>query len=200
LRTVGLVADDAEPVFFPSWREWRAWLEEHHQVATQVLVGFRKKGSGMASFTWSESVDQALCFGWIDGVRRAYAPDAYTIRFTPRRPGSSWSAVNLAKVEQLTTAGLMTPAGVAAFERRDPVRTRTASYEREHPAELTDAEQALFQENEQAWQWFHSQPPGYRRTAVHWVDSAKRPQTRATRLSSLIACCAEGSRIPPLRR
>jgi uncharacterized protein YdeI (YjbR/CyaY-like superfamily) len=191
---------DREAIFFASSQEWRAWLETHHADAPELLVGFHKKATDRPSLTWPESVDQALCFGWIDGVRRSQGPDAYTIRFTPRRSGSHWSAVNVARATELIEAGLMTPAGLAAFASRDPDRTARAAYERSTPAELTADEEAGFRADVAAWAWFEAQPAGYRRTALHWVDGAKRPETRARRIGILIACSASGEKIPPLRR
>ena len=187
-----------EPLFFASAAEWRAWLEEHHETATEVVVGFHKKKTGKPSMTWSEAVDQALCFGWIDGIRRSQGPDAYSNRFTPRKPTSNWSNVNVAKVEALTKQGLMRPAGVAAFARRRPAGTGVYSFETgddglgEYEAEL--------RRDEEAWAWFESQPPGYRRQAAHWVRSAKREETRRSRLATLIADSRAGDRIKPLRR
>src|SRR5215213_8002692 len=161
-----------EPIYFESPAEFRAWLEAHHETATELLVGFHKKGTGRPSLTWSQSVDQALCFGWIDNVRRSLGDDAYTIRFTPRKPNSTWSNINVAKVAELTAAGLMRPAGIAAFERRRADRTGTYSFEG-NASELTPAEIEEFRRHEAAWRWFEQQPPGYRRTAGHWVASAK---------------------------
>jgi uncharacterized protein YdeI (YjbR/CyaY-like superfamily) len=188
-----------DPIFFASPAKFREWLEEHHGSASEILVGFHKKGTGKPTLTWPESVDQALCFGWIDGVRRSAGDDAYTIRFTPRRPGSNWSNINVAKVAELTKAGLMRPAGVAAFERRRADRTGIYSFEGETVV-LTAEEQAEFRRHRRAWTWFDAQPPGYKRTAIHWVVSAKRESTRASRLATLIDDAADGRKIKPLRR
>jgi uncharacterized protein YdeI (YjbR/CyaY-like superfamily) len=187
-----------EPIFFPSAAKFRAWLERNHASASEVLVGFHKRATGRPTMTWSESVDQALCFGWIDGVRRGLGADAYTIRFTPRRPTSTWSRVNIAKVEALMRQGLMRPAGTAAFEARTAGRSGTYSYEA--GAKFSRAERAGFRAHEQAWAWFQAQAPYYRRTAEHWVASAKRPATRASRLQTLIDDSAAGRKIKPLRR
>ena len=188
-----------EPIFFASGDELRSWLDEHHQSETELLVGFHKKGTGKPALTWSESVDQALCFGWIDGVRRSLGPDAYTIRFTPRKPTSTWSNINVAKVERLTELGLMRPAGAAAFERRAPERTGVYSFERA-PARLGPEYEAEFRRNGKAWSWFQRQPPGYQRTAAHWVASAKKEETRRSRLATLIADSGASRKVKPLRR
>jgi uncharacterized protein YdeI (YjbR/CyaY-like superfamily) len=180
-----------KPIFFASAAEWRAWLEEHHATATEVLVGFHRKSTGKPSMTWSEGVDQALCFGWIDSVRRSLGPDAYTNRFTPRKPTSNWSNINVAKVEKLTRLGLMHAAGLAVFAQRDRARTGVG---------LGEEYQAGFRRDGQAWIWFESQPPGYRKQAAHWVRSAKREETRHSRLATLIADSRAGRRVKPLRR
>jgi uncharacterized protein YdeI (YjbR/CyaY-like superfamily) len=188
-----------EPIFFASAAEFRAWLEAHHAVEREVIVGFHKKATGKPSMTWSEAVDQALCFGWIDGVRRSAGPDAYTNRFTPRRPTSNWSNVNIAKVAELTRLGLMREAGIAAFERRDAARSGVYSFEGRNP-ELDAGLQAQLEADAEAWAWFARQPAGYRRTAVHWVMSAKKAETRQRRLATLVADSRAGRRIKLLRR
>jgi uncharacterized protein YdeI (YjbR/CyaY-like superfamily) len=187
-----------DPIFFASPAAFRAWLEKHHASEREVLVGFHKKATGKPTMTWSESVDEALCFGWIDGVRRGAGADAYTIRFTPRKPASTWSKVNVAKVEALTKAGRMRPAGVAAFERRTAERTGIYSFESENHG--LGAYEAELRANKKAWAWFEKQPPGYQRTAAHWVTSAKKEETRRSRLATLIADAAAGRKIKPLRR
>ena len=189
----------AEPVFFASPAEWRAWLEEHHASMPEVLVGFHKKGTGRPSMTWAESVAQALCFGWIDGVRRSAGPDAYTIRFTPRRPGSHWSQVNVDLVARLEADGRMTPAGRAAFAARRDDRTAKFAYEQDEVA--LDAEQEeIFRADPAAWEWFSAQAPSYRKVATYWVTSAKRPETRARRLAALVQCSRERRRLPQFTR
>jgi uncharacterized protein YdeI (YjbR/CyaY-like superfamily) len=188
------------PAFFATPEEFGAWLEEHHETATELLVGFHKKASGKPSMTWPESVEQALRFGWIDGVRRSLGEDAYTIRFTPRKATSNWSAINVAKVEELEQRGLMAPAGLKAYEARRPERTGVYSFERSEAAALPDEFERRFQANPGAWDWFAARPPGYRRTATHWVVSAKRADTRERRLQQLIDCSAEGRNVPPLAR
>jgi uncharacterized protein YdeI (YjbR/CyaY-like superfamily) len=185
-----------EPIFFESPEQWRSWLAEHHDAGSEVLVGFHKVGTGRPSITWSQSVDEALCFGWIDGVRRRVDGDSYSIRFTPRKPGSHWSRVNVLKVAELTAAGRMLPPGLAAFQARSEERTAQTAYERTEPAALEAEAQARFEADPAAWQWFRSAPPSYRRVALHWVVSAKREQTRQRRLGILIECSREGRRIP----
>lgn len=191
----------AGPTSFATPEDWRAWLAEHHETAPELLVGFWKRGSGRPSITWPESVDEALCHGWIDGVRRSAGPEAYTIRFTPRRRGSHWSTVNVARVEALRGQGRMTPAGEAAFAARTEEKTGQASFERSTPAELEPNEQAAFEAHPVAWQWFSTRAaPWLRRASLHWVVSAKRPATRASRLATLIECSAAGRPIPNLDR
>jgi uncharacterized protein YdeI (YjbR/CyaY-like superfamily) len=189
-----------EPIFFASPAEFRAWLENNHRTAGEVLVGFYKKKAGRPTMTWSESVDQALCFGWIDGKGRSLGDEAHTIRFTPRRPGSNWSAINIAKVAKLTEAGLMRPAGLDAFEKREEARSGVYSYEQAHPATLNGDQESEFRANPAAWEWFQSSAPSYRKTAIFWVTSAKRPETVARRLRQLIDDSAAGLQVPPLRR
>ena len=189
-----------DPVFFDDPSAFRAWLEEHHTRETELLVGFWKKGSGRASIDWPESVDEALCFGWIDGVRRSLGEESYTIRFTPRKTGSIWSKRNVERVAALVEEGRMRPAGLAAFEARSEARTGIYSHEREQAAEFSAAQLRAFRANRRAWKFFESQPPSYRRTATHWVVSAKREATRERRLAQLIEDSAAGLRVGPLRR
>lgn len=189
-----------KPRFFPTPEHFRAWLEAHHETARELVVGFRRKGSGKPSITWPESVDEALCFGWIDGVRRSLDATAYTIRFTPRKPTSTWSVINVAKVAALTKAGRLRPAGKRAFAARTPERTGVYSFERYRAARLSRDEARRLRANRKASAFFDAQPPWYRRTTIHWIVSAKRPETRARRLSRLITDSAAGRRIEPLRR
>lgn len=189
-----------EPIFFATPEDFRTWLEENHQTADEVLVGFYKKKAGKPSMTWSDSVDQALCFGWIDGKGRSLGDEAHTIRFTPRRPKSNWSAINIAKVAKLTEQGLMHPAGVAAFEKREEARSGVYSYEQRHLATLTEEQEAEFRANPAAWEWFQAVAPSYRTAAIFWVASAKREETRAKRLRQLIGDSAVAQAVPPLRR
>jgi uncharacterized protein YdeI (YjbR/CyaY-like superfamily) len=187
-----------EPTFFATPAQFRAWLEEHHESETELLVGFYKRASGKPSITWPESVDQALCFGWIDGVRRSLGDEAYTIRFTPRKARSNWSAVNVARMNELAAEGLVQPAGVAAFERRSDDRTAIYSYEQRKNATLPPEYEQQLRADAAAAEFFDSQPPWYRRTATHWVISAKREATRERRLAQLIEDSASGRRIGPL--
>lgn len=189
-----------EPTFFATPEDFRAWLEAHHDTEAELLVGFHKKGSGRPSITWPESVDQALCFGWIDGVRRRIDEHSYSIRFTPRTPRSNWSAVNVRRVGELTELGHMRPPGLAAFERRGDDRTAIYSYEQRKTAKLDADQQRRFKANPGAWKWFQAQPAGYQRTATYWVISAKRPQTRERRLEQLIEDSAAGRTIRSLTR
>jgi uncharacterized protein YdeI (YjbR/CyaY-like superfamily) len=189
-----------DPLFFETAEAFGQWLAAHHADTPELLVGFHKRGSGLASLTWPESVDEALCVGWIDGVRRSLGEDSYTIRFTPRRTGSHWSKVNVARVAELRAKGRMTPSGEAAFAARREDRTAKAAYEREAPAELTADEDAAFRAEPVAWQWFQAQAPWYRRTALHWVVSPKRAETRARRLAALVEFSRDGQLIGPLRR
>lgn len=186
------------PTFFETPEAFRAWLEANHASAPELLVGYWKVGSGRPSMTWPQSVDQALCFGWIDGVRRSIDAESYSIRFTPRKPGGVWSRINIAKFEALEAAGLMTPAGRAAFERGGPARTDRYSFE--NPLrELTPEELEGFQANSAAWADWQARPASYRKAALHWIHSAKRPETRARRLTTLIEDSAQGRKIALLK-
>jgi len=189
-----------EPTFFATPAEFRAWLERHHADRRELLVGFYKRGSGKPSITWPESVDEALCFGWIDGVRRSLGEDAYTIRFTPRQARSTWSAVNVKRAAELIDAGRMRPAGLAAYEARGDDRTAIYSYEQRRHAALEPDQERRFRAVPEAWDWFQARPPWYRRAAIHWVTSAKRPETRERRLQTLIEDSAAGRPIGPLTR
>jgi uncharacterized protein YdeI (YjbR/CyaY-like superfamily) len=188
------------PTFFAAPAAFRLWLEAHHAKRTELLVGFHKKGTGRPSLTWPQSVDEALCFGWIDGLRRSLGAEAYTIRFTPRKPTSIWSAINVARVGELEKLGRMTVAGRRAFAARTPARTGVYSFERKQAAALAPAEAKQLRANARASAFFEAQPPWYRRAALHWVVSAKREETRQRRLAQLIADGAAGRTIPPLTR
>jgi uncharacterized protein YdeI (YjbR/CyaY-like superfamily) len=190
----------AEPSFFATGAQFRKWLEKNHETEKELLVGFHKRSSGTPSMTWPESVDEALCFGWIDGVRRSLGDDAYTIRFTPRKPTSIWSAINVAKVGELTKLGKMRPAGLRAFARRTPEKTGVYSFERNEAAVLSPEQEKALRANREAARFFDAQAPWYRRTAIHWVISAKREETRERRLKQLIADSAAGRTIGPLTR
>jgi uncharacterized protein YdeI (YjbR/CyaY-like superfamily) len=186
-----------KPRFFATPAAFRAWLEEHHTTESELLVGFRKKGSGRPSITWPESVDQALCFGWIDGVRRRIDDEAYTIRFTPRKPRSAFSEINIARVAELSKLGLMTAAGLAAFEARKG--TARASYTKENKGiTLAPEYEAELRKNAAAHRHFTAQPPWYRRAATFWVMSAKQETTRQRRLATLIEASSRGEPIKPL--
>ena len=186
-------------VFFETPAQFRAWLDANHATAAELQVGYYKKDTGRPSLTWSESVDQALCFGWIDGIRRRIDDESYMIRFTPRRPGSNWSLVNIRKVQELTEQGLMHPAGLAAFETRDPDKSQEYSYEN-RPQGLDELYESEFRRHSAAWQYWQAQPAHYRRGSAHWVMSAKRPETRQKRLATLIADSAAGQWIALYRR
>lgn len=183
------------PRYFATPADFRAWLVAHHATAGELLVGFYKKGSGKPSITWPESVDEALCVGWIDGVRRRIDDERYSIRFTPRRPRSIWSNVNTKRVEVLTREGRMLPAGLAAFAKRDAKRSGIYSFEREHAA-LPPAFMKALRANRKAWAYFTTTAPYYQRLVAHWVTSAKKEETRERRLATLVGCCAKGEKIP----
>jgi uncharacterized protein YdeI (YjbR/CyaY-like superfamily) len=174
-----------KPTFFATPAEFRQWLEENHQRAAELLVGFYKKGSRQPSITWPESVDQALCFGWIDGVRKSIDEGSYTIRFTPRM-GAVWSAINIRKAGELTKLGLMRPAGIKAFAARDEKKSAIYSYEQRNSAQFPEVFEKQFRANQEAWDYFRSRAPWYRRTATYWVISAKREETKLKRLATLI--------------
>jgi uncharacterized protein YdeI (YjbR/CyaY-like superfamily) len=178
-----------KPTYFSSAQSFRTWLAKNARDAAEFLVGFHKVGSGRPSMTWSEAVDQALCFGWIDGVRKRVDDDRYTIRFTPRKRGSTWSAVNIAKVAKLEALGLMAPAGRAAAAKRKEAKSRTYSYERRAPALLAAGDARRLKAEPGAWKFFQEQAPSYQRRVVHGIVGAKQEPTRVTRLRRLIAAC-----------
>ncbi|OFX52778.1 MAG: bacteriocin-protection protein [Bacteroidetes bacterium GWB2_41_8] len=182
------------PIFFTNTGEFRKWLEANHQTESELIVGYYKVGTKKPSMTWSDSVDEALCFGWIDGIRRSVDDEAYCIRFTPRNPKSNWSAVNIAKVEELIRLRKMTSAGLAAFEKRSVARSEIYSYEN-RPEKFTAEMEARFRENSEAWSHFDVQSPSYKKTIIYWVMSAKQEATRNSRLEKLIAACSEGKRL-----
>jgi uncharacterized protein YdeI (YjbR/CyaY-like superfamily) len=182
-----------KPTFFKTPADFRAWFEKHHASAGELLVGFYKKESGKPSITWPESVDEALCFGWIDGIRRRVDDISYSIRFTPRRRGSIWSNVNTKRVGELIKEKRMRPAGLKAFAARDPEKTGIYAFEREAATLPADFEKA-FRANPKAWKFWEAQPPGYKRLAVHYVVSAKQDETRKRRLAALIRDSARGLR------
>jgi len=186
--------------FFETPADWRAWLEANHATETEVEVGFRRKASGLPSMTWSQAVDEALCFGWIDGVRHSIDEISYRNRFTPRKPRSTWSNVNIAKFEALEAAGRMAPAGRAVFERRSEDRSGIYSFEGERADALPEPYAAVLAADAAASVYFAARPRSYRRAAVHWVTSAKREATRERRLAQLVECSAGGRDVPPLAR
>ncbi len=181
--------------FFPKQEEFRNWLEKKHQTEKELLVGFYKVGTGKPSMTWSESVDQALCFGWIDGVRRSIDEESYSIRFTPRKPTSIWSAVNIKKMEALTKAGLMTEAGQKAFELRKEEKSAIYSHEK-GLATLYPELEKQFKSHPEAWKFFNSQAPSYIKVMLHWIMSAKHEKTRVSRLEKTIQVSELGKRMP----
>ncbi len=178
-------------VYFATPAEFGKWLGKNHAAETEILAGFYNKDSGKPGMTWPQSVDEALCFGWIDGVRRRVDDLRYTIRFTPRKAGSIWSAVNIGRVEELTRAGRMRRAGVKAFEARSEARSRIYSYEQKHEG-LSEPYAGVLKKNATAWQYFESRGVWYRKKASWWVMSAKKEETRMARLAKLIATSARG--------
>ena len=191
---------EPSPKFFASLAEWRAWLEKYHADRQELWVGFYKRGSGRPSITWPESVDGALCFGWIDGVRKSIDPVSYKIRFTPRKPRSIWSAINIKRAKELSKSGLMHAAGLAAFEKRDGDRSAIYAYEQRKSAQLPEEFEKKFRGNAGAWAFFQAQAPWYRRTSSYWVINAKKEETRLKRLAILIDCSARQRPIPSLTR
>lgn len=180
--------------FFATQAKFRAWLEKHHKKETELLVGFYKVSSNKPSMTWSGSVDEALCFGWIDGVRKSIDNESYSIRFTPRKTTSIWSAINIKKVEELTKAGLMKPEGIKAFELRTENKSRIYSHEKE-PAVLTSEYENQFKQNKLAWTFFNGQAPSYKKVMLHWIMSAKQEKTRLSRLEKTISVSQEQKRM-----
>lgn len=185
------------PTFFETAASFGAWLARHHDSAAEILVGFYKVKSGRQSMTYQEALDEALAFGWIDGVRRRLDDQGYSIRFTPRKPTSIWSAVNIKRVKELEAAGRMTQAGLAAFAKRDEKRSAIYSYERGN-AELDAEALDTFARNKKAFEFYRRQAPWYRRTTARWVHGAKKPETRERRLRTLIDYSARGERLPML--
>ena len=192
------VAAGNQVLFFSEAREWRRWLEDHHAKAHELWVGFHKKSSGRPSITWPQAVDEALCFGWIDGVRKSIDDTRYRIRFTPRRARSIWSNVNVGRARALSDLGLMAPAGLKAFGARTEARTAVYMYEQRSAARLDPAYEKMLKADRKAWEFFQSKPPGYRKLASWWVISAKQEHTRLRRLARLIADSRSGRTILPL--
>jgi uncharacterized protein YdeI (YjbR/CyaY-like superfamily) len=189
-----------DAIFFRTSDELREWFDANHETATELWLGSYKKATGKPSVSWSDAVDEALCVGWIDSVRYALDGERSAQRFTPRRRGSNWSAINVAKIARLRAAGRMRPAGEAAFAERRDDRTGVYSFERADDPELAADEEARFRADEAAWAWFAAKGRSYRRQALHWVTSAKRPETRERRLAALIEDSAAGRAVGPLRR
>ncbi|HEX6044151.1 MAG TPA: YdeI/OmpD-associated family protein [Pyrinomonadaceae bacterium] len=182
-----------EPKFFTSPEKFRQWLEKNHDRATELLVGFHKKDSGRKSVTYAQALDEALCFGWIDGVRKSLDETSYTIRFTPRKPKSIWSNVNVRHVERLTKDGRMAEPGLKTYALRDPKRTGIYAFEN-RPKEFSPQYEKKFRANKAAWDFFQTLPPSFRRTSIFWVMSAKKEETQLRRLEQLIAKCEKGER------
>ncbi|HUX97326.1 MAG TPA: YdeI/OmpD-associated family protein [Bacteroidales bacterium] len=183
-----------KPIYFQRQKEFRKWLEKNHSIEKELIVGYYKKETGKPSMTWSESVDQALCFGWIDGIRRNVDDESYSIRFTPRRPGSNWSRVNIKKVEELSKAGLLTPVGLELFNNRKDKHGDRYSYEN-FSAVLPVEMEKLFRKNKAAWSYFEKQAPSYKKVRIYWINSAKQEETRMNRLKKLILVSEEGKRL-----
>ncbi|MCZ8522122.1 MULTISPECIES: YdeI/OmpD-associated family protein [Paenibacillus] len=186
------------PTFFATPAEFRTWLQDHHESSSELYVGYYKKGTGQPSMTWPESVDEALCFGWIDGVRKRIDDLSYMIRFTPRKPRSIWSSVNIARVAELTALGRMQPAGLRAFGNRSEAKSSVYSYEQKGEAALAPEDEAAFRARPDAWAFFTALPAGYRKTAIWWILSAKKEETRRKRLAELIEDSAAGRKIGKL--
>jgi len=180
------------PTFFAKQSDFRKWLQKNHARKTELLVGFYKVGSGKPSITWSQSVDEALCFGWIDGVRKSIGKESYQIRFTQRKPASIWSTINIRKIKELTKQGLMQPAGLASFEKRTARKSGIYFYENDEVVFAPHFEKK-FKENKGAWKYFQSLAPSYRKVSAHWVMRAKQELTKIKRLNELIADSAAGT-------
>jgi uncharacterized protein YdeI (YjbR/CyaY-like superfamily) len=188
------------PAFFVSPSEFRSWLEQNHETTQELWVGFYKTSSGKPGITWPEAVDQALCFGWIDAVRKGIDDISYAIRFTPRKPRSIWSSVNIKRIGELIGLGLVQPAGLKVFNERDQQKSGLYSYEQRKQIKLDPAYEDRLRANTKAWEYFQSRPPSYQQPAIMWVMSAKQEVTRLKRLAILIACSEEGRTISPLTR
>ena len=191
---------DPEPKYFATAAKFRAWLAAHHDRERELWVGFCKRDSGLASLTWPESVDQALCYGWIDGVRKSVDAARYKIRFTPRKPSSKWSTVNTRRAQELAERGLMRPAGLKALAERTAEKSGIYAYEQRDQIKLDEVQEKLFRSRKKGWEFFQAQPSWYRKTALWWVASAKREETRRKRLTQLIEDSELGKTIRPLTR
>jgi uncharacterized protein YdeI (YjbR/CyaY-like superfamily) len=189
-----------KPVYFKTAAEFRAWLEKHHASRSELWIGFYKKGSGISGITYKEAVDEALCFGWIDGLLKSVDATRYIQRFTPRRPTSIWSRVNVRHVDRLTAAGKMHAAGLAAFAARNPAKTGVYSFEAKQPAKLPVSYERRFKANRKAWTFFTAQAPWYQRTAIHLIAARKQEATRERWLDRVIEASAAGKRLAALDR
>ena len=187
-------------LYFPTPSDFREWLDKNHQSETELWVGYYKKATKKQSITWPESVDQALCYGWIDGLRKSIGGESYKIRFTPRKPTSIWSAVNINKIEILTNEGLMMPAGLAAWEKRSLKKSKIYAYEQEKPTKLSPEFEARIKAIPKAWEFFQNLAPSYKKQTIHWVMSAKREETREKRMGIMIQSSEEGLKIPQMRK
>jgi uncharacterized protein YdeI (YjbR/CyaY-like superfamily) len=188
---------ETKPIFFVTQKDFRQWLEKNHDKATELIVGFYKVGSGKPSMTWSQSVDQAICFGWIDAVRKSIDAHSYFIRFTQRKPKSIWSAINIKKVEELTKQGLMESQGLAAFEKREESKSKIYAYEIES-VKFDGNFEKKFKANKKAWAYFQSLPPSYQKQTIYWVMTAKKIETKVKRLEELIRDSETGRKIKRL--
>ncbi len=189
-----------QPKFFKTQKDLRSWFEKNHNTLDEIWIGYYKIATGKQSITWSESVDEAICFGWIDGIRKSINDISYMIRFTPRKPNSNWSAVNIEKVKRLTKLELMKPEGIEAYKRRQEHKSKIYSYEQK-VVQLEKSYKVKFKENKKAWQFFNEKlAPSYRKTSIRWVMSARQEKTRIKRLEILIASSAKGEKIPLLVR
>jgi len=187
-----------KPTFFKNQKELRKWFENNHDKGKEIWIGFYKKDSGKANFTWSQSVDQALCFGWIDGIRKSIDEVSYMIQFTPRNPKSNWSAVNIKKINELTKLGLINPAGIEVFKKREEKRSEIYSFE-QNKVKLSKTYEFKFKSNKKAWKFFQSLPPSTKKPSIWWVMSAKKEETQIKRLDTLIKSSEEKTVIPQLR-
>jgi len=186
-----------KPTFFATPDRFRVWFQKNHESLDELWVGFHKRATGKPSMTWPQAVDEALCFGWIDGLRKSVDETSYMIRFTPRRAGSIWSAVNIARAKELSRLGLMSPAGLKAFAKRTSEKSAIYSYEQRRNSVLDPSQLKEFRANERAWAFFSAQAPSYRRVAIFWIASAKKADTKARRLEILISSSAAGRRLGP---
>lgn len=184
-----------KPHFFETPADFRKWLDKNHEKETELLVGFYKTSTGKSSITWPQSVDEALCYGWIDGVRKSLGEESYTIRFTPRKPTSIWSAVNIKKMEEFIDKKLVKPAGLTAYEKRKESKSRIYSHEQKEMGTLPPEMEKEFKANETAWEFFMNQAPSYRKVMIHHITGAKQEKTQQSRFQKLVNASAEGKRV-----